>query len=458
MSDVLTEAQDSLGKALDQARAGEDRALAQQVREGGEQIVRLLTGLLRLTRTHLPDNHAFDQPTQDFSAVLARMIDLLGPLHMVCVEGQVYLNDVRIRMDDRVGGGSDLAEELKRHGCGGLSFGLPFDQAGVRRLIATLSAKPSSERPLGSLQAALRDADLASVTVAGLFRLRLTGETGPAQAPDKKEIRETLTRAAGQVTEAWNNLADAKVPNPLPVRRLVNELVDGSNDTEALLEAEEGMTGTGGAHAQHSLRVTTLAVLIGREIGLSSASLADLGVAAMFHDSGYAAREDGFALPFARHGTAGARMLLKQRGFHQAKIKRLLVAIEHHRPITERPTLYSRIVHVADDFDTLTRPRAHGPLMSPDQAIARMAAAGGRLYDPMILQALINRVGRYPPGTLLELTDGRWVISISGARTPETFEKPLCRIVRQADGEAATEGARVDLAVEGEVARVLEAR
>ena len=437
MSDVLLEAQASLGKALDAARAGEDRALAQQVRDAGEQMVRLLTGLLRLTRTHLPDNHAFDQPTNDFANVVARLIDLLGPLHMVCVEGQVYLNDVRIRMEDRIGGGSDLAEELKRHGCGGLSFGTPIDQSGVRRLIATLSGKPTSERPLAGLQLALRDADLGTITVAGLYRLRLTGEAAPTEAPDKKDIRDTLIRAADQVAEAWNNLAEAKVPNPLPVRRLVNELVDGSTNSEALLEAEESMTtAASGAHSQHSLRVTTLSVLIGRELGLPPAALADLGVAAMFHDSGYAAREDGFALPFARHGTAGARMLLKQRGFHQAKIKRLLVALEHHRALSERPTLYARIVHVADDFDTLTRPRARGPLMSPDQAIARMAAAAGRLYDPVILQALINQVGKYPPGTLLELADGRWVISLSGARRPETFDKPMCRVVRLPDGKA----------------------
>jgi hypothetical protein len=460
MSDNLEQAQESLGRAIERARAGEDRALAQLVREGGEQVVRLLTGLLRLMRTHAPDNHAFDNPTRDLAAVLVKLIDLLGPLHLVCVEGQVYLNDIRIRMEERIGGAADLSEELRRHGSGGLSLGAPLDEQAIRRLVHTISAKAPSERPLAALQTALRDADLGTVTVQGLYRLRLTGEAAPAHgAPEQREIQETLDRAASLVTEAWDNLAESRVPNPLPVRRLVNDIIDTTDYADQILEREQsGPSVNAAAHARHSLRVCTLAVMIGKELGLSNAALADLGVAAMFHDTGYASREDGFAPPFERHGSAGARLLLKQRGFHQAKIKRLLVALEHHRPYAASPSLYARIVHVADDFETLTRHRPNGPLHGPAHALALMDGASGSLYDPVILQAFINRIGRYPPGTLLRLRDGRWVVSISGARTPASFDKPLCRLVRTADGAPVTDVFEIDLALTGEVARVIPVR
>jgi hypothetical protein len=457
MSDTLLEAQESLGKAIESARAGEDRALAQQVREAGEQVIRLLTGLLRLTRTHLPDNHAFDQPVRDFSAVLVRLIDLLGPLHVVCVEGQIYINDIRIRMDERIGGAADLAEELGRHSSGGLSIATPIDEPGVRRLLMVISHAAAAERPLGTLQAALRDAELGMVTVQGLYRLRVTGETTPTARPERA-VQDTLDRAANLVSEAWDNLAEARVPNPLPVRRLVNDIVDSTSAADRFLEAEQsGPSVNAAGHARHSLRVCTLAVMIGAELGLSEAALADLGVAAMFHDTGYAAKEDGFPPPFERHGTAGARLLLKQRGFHQAKVKRLLVAIEHHRRLSERPSLYARIVRVADDFDTLTRHRPGGALSGPADALAAMAGASGTFYDPVILQALVNRVGRYPPGTLLELEDGRWVVTVSGVRSAETFHLPLAKVVREADGAAAT-GPEIDLAVEGVVAQVVSVR
>jgi hypothetical protein len=461
MSDTLVDAQASLGRAIDRARAGEDRELAQQVRDGGEQMVRLLTGLLRLMRTHSADNHAFDNPTRDLSLALARMTDLLGPLHLVCVEGQLYLNDIRVRMDERTGGAADLAEELQRHGCGGVSFGTPLDEAAIRRFVHVVAARGAPERPLATLQATLRDAGLGSVAVQGLFRLRLTGESAPATgpAPDGREVQETLERAAGLVGEAWDNLSESRVPNPLPVRRLVNDIIDSTSYSEQLLDAEQsGPSVHAAAHARHSLRVCTLAVMIGKELGLSQAALADLGVAAMFHDTGYAGREDGFPPPFSRHGTMGARLLLKQRGFHQAKIKRLLVAIEHHRLLSERPSLYARIVHVADDFDTLTRYRPGGALHGPAHALALMDGAAGTLYDAVVLQAFVNRIGRYPPGTVLRLRDARWVVSISGARTPETFALPLCRVVRDGDGALMAGGAEIDLALEGEIARVVPIR
>jgi HD-GYP domain-containing protein (c-di-GMP phosphodiesterase class II) len=463
--DSVTRDQEALGKAIEQARGGEDRALAQQVRDGGEQTVRLLTGLLRLMRTHSPDNHAFDNPTRDLAAVLARLVDLLGPLHLVCVEGQLYLNDVRVRMDERIGGAADLAEELQRHGAGGLRIGAPLDEGAIRRLVHTLSHKPAAERALSVLRDAVRDANLPTVSVQGLYRLRLTGESA-AEAPvakGEREIHETMERAAGLVTEAWDNLAEARVPNPLPVRRLVNDIIDTSGHADLLLDAEQsGSSVHAAAHASHSLRVCTLAVLIGKELGLAQASLADLGVAAMFHDTGYASREEGFAEPvappFGRHGSAGARLLLKQRGFHQAKVKRLLVAYEHHRALDARPSLYARIVRVADDFDTLTRYRPGGAVYGPAQALARMDGASGTLYDPWILQAFVNRIGRYPPGTLLRLADGRWVVSISGVRSPDTFARPSCRVVRDAEGGMVADGELIDLALEGEVAEVIDIR
>ena len=87
--DTLEAAQARLGKALDRARAGEDRELAVQVREGGERVVRIIAGLLRLTRVHSLDNHAFDQPVTDLHEMMVRLMELLGAIHLVAVEDQI---------------------------------------------------------------------------------------------------------------------------------------------------------------------------------------------------------------------------------------------------------------------------------------------------------------------------------------------------------------------------------
>ncbi len=47
--------------------------------------------------------------------------------------------------------------------------------------------------------------------------------------------------------------------------------------------------------------------------------------------------------------------------------------------------------------------------------------------DPVLVQVLVNTLGRHPPGTLLELEDGRYARVVAPARSPEVWDKPLVR-------------------------------
>jgi hypothetical protein len=49
---------------------------------------------------------------------------------------------------------------------------------------------------------------------------------------------------------------------------------------------------------------------------------------------------------------------------------------------------------------------------------------------------------------LVEFNDGRWALSMSGVRSPEDFELPLCMVARNADGSFPNEDIEVDLALE----------
>lgn len=460
-TDELQLAQEQLGHALEQARAGEDKELSTQVREGGEGLVRGIVALLRLASIHAADNAAFDTPVRDAALATRRLEALLGAIQLVCVEGQVYVNDIRVRMDERLGFADELGKALARHNCGGLTLHRPLDEKEVRVLFPVIAREPAKDNPLQAFREAIQATGLDIVAASGRFRLRYTGEDAPVATAE--EVQKTMARAESVVTDAWSSMAAARVPNPVPVRRLVNDLVDASRGNEEWFgEAEETLwSPTAEAYAAHSLRVCALSLVIGRELGLGEAALADLGVAAVYHDAGYATDEGGVPPSFERHGTAGMRKLLRQRGFHQAKVKRLLVSIEHHRPFNDkrgRPALYSRIIHIADDFDTFTRRRPGGAIYSPPEAINRMAFVAGTTYDPVLFQLFVNRVGAYPPGTLLRLEDGRVVVSVSGARDPALFHKPLCHLVYDENGSKPAEPTNVDLMVDGKVAEVIAAR
>lgn len=450
--DDLARAQRQLGRSLDRARAGEDRGLSALVREQGERFIKLCNGVLGMARLHAPDNHALDQPVRDFETTLQALVQILGAVQLMIVEDQAYLNEIRIRLDG-VDAAHDLGERLRRHAVGGLTFHAPLGEAQIRALIGAVAAAPAGDEPRWALEDALAEKGIEAVELHGLQRFRISGE----KKAGAREARTISAHAAALVDRTLHNVATGRMANPLPLRRVVVEMLGNEDRGEAIGANPEGTT----AYASHTTRVCWLAVLLGRAIGLPADALQDLGLAAMFHDIGYsmhggppASGETRPAAPLERHPTAGARLILKQRGFHEAKIRRVLATLDHHRRYDDpdgRPSLLGRVLAIVDDYDIWVSPRGGG--LSPDVVLERMAAESGATYDPVLLQVFINQLGRFPPGTTLDLRDGRTVRVVSLVRSPETFDRPLVRVERLANGEAPAEETIVDLAVEGEIGK-----
>lgn len=417
--DELLQAQQDLARALGRARVGEDRDLAQKVRESGEQVAHMLSGLLKLTRVHSPDNKAFDMPVTEFARGLSALVELLGTVHLVTVEDQVYVNDVRIRADPKTGA-RDLGAELHRHDTGGLSFHAPLEDGAIRALVGALVAPPPGANKRAALVGRLQAAGLTTVEPAGLFRFRL--EEGDEPRSPEGVIRRML----GLVTETWSNLQDGRALNPLPLRRGVLDILDSGLGAPAFWG---GFPSEAPPHALHATEVAMLSLVVARAAGFSSAFLQDLAIAALLHDTGYLAHGigDGPAA-FARHTLEGARIVLRQRGFHEAKIRRLRAVLEHHRDYATpnaRPTPGGAILRMAEDYANLGR--LFGGRVLRADALGAMRKGSGTLYHPVLLQVMINALGRHPPGTLLELEDGRYARVCAPARSPELWDKPLAR-------------------------------
>jgi hypothetical protein len=445
--DELAQAQSSLGRALGRARAGEDRELAQKVREGGEHLVQLLAGLLKLTRVHSPDNHAFDTPVAELERVLQALGESLGTVNLVTVEDQVYLNDIRVRTDSKPGAGG-LGAELKRHNTGGLVFHTPLSGPQIRLLIKGLSGPPAAEWPRGTLGQWLVDQELDAVELHGIFRFQAvrSDQAAPARAPE-----EVLSLMLDLASESWDHLAAGRVLNPLPLRRAVVEAIESGIEAPAFWLGFPDCP----PHAAHAVEVAMVALLIGKVAGFPSGVLQDLGIAGLVHDVGYLAPHVGEgAAALLRHPIEGARLVLRQRGFSEAKLRRLRGVLEHHRDHADPsgpPSAVGAALRLAEDYANVHR--LYGSKVARPDALGAMLKAGGRLYHPGLVQALVNGLGRYPPGTLVELADGSFGRVATPARGQDLWEKPL---VKRLDPRTRlATGPMVDTARDGAVRRVL---
>lgn len=441
MADELARAQTSLERALNRARAGEDRVLMAQVRERGEAFVNLFNGVVRMGHIHSGDNHAFDQPVQDLKAALAGLAALLGRVHLVTVEDQVYINDVRMKPPAGTGPGKHLGAELNKHNIGGISFGGELSTDDWRVVVGLLGGRPTLPHARNAVATALHERGITSVELSGIFRFRMS-----ADEVARADVFSLVKRVVQQVDETWDNVATGKQVNVLALRRLVVELQQfGPHHEHLFVVPEAGHS----AHGWHALRVAQHTMAVTQALGFAPGLQQDYGVAALTHDVGYAV-----PLPQAHsvrgHGIAGVRALLRQVGFHEAKLRRIYGALHHHDDVAgHKLPLVARLIRIAEDYETFVRHDGGG--LSPPEALSRLAGGAGQAYDPVLVQVFINTLGLYPPGTLLGLEDGHVVRSISVARTPQTFGTPLAMVVARPDGSPVPPGNYVDLAQHGQI-------
>ncbi len=444
-----------------------------QLRELGRDLVNYTFMSLRTLSMHSTGNEAVRQPLSRLNSTLDSLSVLVNTVHFIAVEGQVYLNDLRIRME------SAAFENVKyligifdRHGIGGISFDRTPSETELQELLLLLlrfksPAELSAEQggKLAAIRQALEEAEVTGVKFDQPYFYK-AGETdvgGEEEGSDQEEAALAYAKGVLAVKDYFRAVEAAETANPLRIRKIVHDMVDVAESEGDEFLRLHTIHGVEDNYYNHCVNVSSLAVALGRYLGLTRVELAELGAAAMFHDVGYAvveqdslkrgeelSEEDRLRL----HPISGFKSLLRQTEYGPSLMRRLLVNLEHHMHF-KRPggfpnlgkkslSVYTRILQVADHYDALVTPVEDKPGLLPIKALDRIVAASGEQFDPIVVKALVHVVGRYPYGSLVELNTGEVGVVTSGGRTHESFNHPIVMIVRNADG-STSEPREVDL-------------
>src|SRR6266702_955612 len=167
--------QERLEGALRSASGADDRELAARLRDDGHRLVLLMNGLVRATRLYSLDNQALDAPAKELAEVLSGLLESLGVVHVVFVEDQAYVNDVRLRL---------RASEQ------------PLDADRWKRVAHALANPSEDARPASALLERLRE--IGDIDVSGRWRFRVSDEDGSGP----KRYAEVLEWAKAVLVEA----------------------------------------------------------------------------------------------------------------------------------------------------------------------------------------------------------------------------------------------------------------
>ena len=185
----------------------------------------------------------------------------------------------------------------------------------------------------------------------------------------------------------------------------------------------------------HTINVTVLAMMIGRELGLAAEQMNVLGVGCLFHDIGLS-DVPGKILMKTDALSKTEREIREMHCAYGVDIARRVglapavqtIVEQHHefqdgsgypkRLKGEAIDLLARIVVVANHYDNLCNPINLAAALTPHEALSLMFAQQRQRFDPKLLQIFIRCLGVFPPGTVVRLNNDvvGLVISINAAR------------------------------------------
>jgi putative nucleotidyltransferase with HDIG domain len=173
----------------------------------------------------------------------------------------------------------------------------------------------------------------------------------------------------------------------------------------------------------HSLNVAMLSMMMARDIHLPQEVVNALGMGALFHDVGRKEIPDKVLLK-TEPLTQAEQNLYQMHCQYGVDIAQRLklpppvqaIIRDHHETFDgsgypqrlkgEAISLLSRIVAIANYYDELCNPPNMGVALTPHEALSIMFAKLRAKFDPKLLQVFIRCLGVYPPGTIVQLSNG----------------------------------------------------
>ena len=471
------------------------KSLDDRRRELGSELVTLLSAIIRIGRAYSVTNQVFRTQLGNIAEALRPILEQEGEAVFVALDADLYLNGVRVPVNAssfrfhqtviesfrsreisgmRVESGVDL-EELGKFFMLFLGAECPHGPellkaclgAGLQRIQPAIHASTEPSYA-GSDPSALWDSGEAA-SGSGADRAHIDGATGAGRGSSRS--RGGARSAQGQaLRHARSLLTTTALQSGIEMRhakRVVQPLVDGAFSTEPVVLGLSTLREHDEYTYAHAVNVSAIAVTMGHFLELDRRALADLGVAALLHDVGKSVVGERIFHPLEgftdeeraaaeSHPLEGAKLLARSTALNPTTLRCMRVALEHHSvPGTPsypnfspgwRTSLLSQIVAVADCYVSLQNRRADMiEDITPSQALGMILGPLRPRFEASLLWALVQSVGFYPPGQIVELDDGS--IAIVLAPNPQDLARPQVRVIVAPDGRHLGPGEPEDYTV-----------
>lgn len=269
----------------------------------------------------------------------------------------------------------------------------------------------STPDPTGASPAAVNPLKIAQAKRIAAVRARI------------ERCERGYVKAASQVRIAMQGLHSSSERAIQAARGVVDGLVESfSDDAEMVLHLMNEKLADETAYF-HVLNVMVLSLMLGRELRLPPEVLRVLGEGALFHDIGKLRVPDSVLRnpkrnrheeEFYRLHTAYGRQMAREIPGFPAVVGDI---IEFHHETCDGKgfpkglkqdaiPMLARIVAIANRYDNLCNPLVRAEGVTPAEALSFMFRNESARWDKEMLHRFVRMMGVYPPGSLVQLSNG----------------------------------------------------
>ncbi|MDH5739018.1 MAG: HD-GYP domain-containing protein [Nitrospira sp.] len=474
---LLTHEKSLAGKIGQGSEAGD--ILDQQLAMLGFQLITQLNTLIKTSRIHGRTNAALDKPVE----TMLTLIQTLAhdqPVTLRIQNDFLFLGERHLKVSaQQMLVASSIIDTMNKWKIGGLTFAGATTSTDLREFAYLFVTLDPTAKALTDFRQELKGRDVTTIQLEDPRELAIREDTsgsdagqGPgteagAKLHHKAQCKVAYGKAASAVGTLTQSVRDGGTLNFKQAKRAIQNIVDLMMQDESTLL---GLT-TLRCHDQythnHSVNVSLLSLALANRAGYPKVELADLGLAALFHDMGKSAiplevlnkpgefTEDEWTM-MRNHPTEGVLSLTQLRGITNLPARMAAASFEHHMnldysgyPKLKTPwklSLTGRILMIADCYDAMTSSRVYRrEPMSPSKVLNMMFSKSGKSFDATLLKLFVNCVGIVPIGSLVVLDTEELAVVLKPAMNKSDAERPLIKVIADAHGELVDNGPELDL-------------
>ena len=200
--------------------------------------------------------------------------------------------------------------------------------------------------------------------------------------------------------------------------------------------------------AEHCLNVCVLAIAFGRHLKMSEEDLQKIGLCGLLHDVGKMkipasvinkpGKLTDREYKMVKAHTFLGRNLLTASSAEDAYKGTIDVAFSHHEHIDgngyprglKGPEIstFARIICIVDAYDAMTTKRSYEHARPSTESLKEIYRCRGSHFDEELAERFIEMVGLYPPGSIVELHNGK--VGIVFETSKQNRHLPKVLIVR----------------------------